>query len=138
MFFLKSGIIFCSLILFQILKKILAILWSISLYCISWALKKILSPILFVWGLIGSAKRKETKIYFRELSLANDRYGNVLGKYTFNDVLGDGFGNGKETISSRLGKNEMFGSLKVIGPTTAKTLNWLDKEHCKKSIDFVI
>ena len=101
-------------------------------------IKIILIPLLFIWGIIGSLRKKEFGKWLFELLLAFDRWGNVLGKYTFNDTFCNNFGNGKETISSRLGKNEMFFSLKPLGKKVANTLNWLDKNHCKNAIDFII
>lgn len=101
-------------------------------------IKLILIPVLFIWGVIRSLQKGEFLKWLFDLLLAFDRWANVLGKYTFNDIMGDNFGNGKETISGRLGKNEMFFSLKPIGKILANILNRLDKDHCKKAIDFII
>lgn len=101
-------------------------------------IKLILIPVLFIWGVIRSLQKGEFLKWVFDLLLAFDRWGNVLGKYTFNDTFGNNFGNGKETISSRLGKNEMFYSLKPLGKLVAWCLNKLDKDHCKNAIDFII
>lgn len=108
------------------------------LLIIARALQVICSPILIVWGLIRSIQKKEFLKYSSDLALAIDRFGNCLGKYVWNDLFGDGFGNSKETISSRLGKNKIFETLKLFGKFVAKILDKLDKNHCIKSIDLNI
>ena len=45
-------------------------------------------------------------------------------------------GNINETISSVLGKNEYFGTLTKTGIALVKILNFIDKNHCAKSIDW--
>ena len=45
------------------------------------------------------------------------------------------FGNGLETISSALGKNQQRNTLTKFGKLIASTLNKIDKDHCIKSID---
>lgn len=111
---------------------------KLLLLIIALALKAILSPLLLLYGIIRSITKWEFMQWCLEISLSIDRMGNTFGKYLWNDLLGLGFGNSKETISSRLGKNEMFGLLKPIGKMLAKVLNRLDKDHCKDSIDFII
>lgn len=111
---------------------------QLLLLIIALALKAILSPVLLAYGIVRSITKWEFMQWCLEVSLSIDRMGNCFGKYLWNDLLGLGFGNSKETISSRLGKNEMFGLLKPFGKLLAKLLNWLDKDHCKKSIDFMI
>lgn len=111
---------------------------QIVLLIISFAIRAVLSPILLFYGIVRSIYKRELLQWCLELSISIDRMGNCFGKYLWNDLLGLGFGNSKETISSRLGKNEMFGLLKPIGKLLANTLNKLEKLHCKKSIDFII
>jgi hypothetical protein len=108
---------------------------KLLLLIIARALQLICSPILIVWGLIRSIQKKEFLTYSHELAIAIDRFGNCLGKYTWNDLLGNDFGNSKETISSRLGKNKIFETLKKCGKFVAKILDKLDINHCIKSID---
>lgn len=111
---------------------------TIILLIISLVLRAILSPLLLTYGIIRSITKWELRKWCLEVSIAIDRMGNSLGKYVFNDFFGRGFGNSKETISSRLGKNELFYSLKPLGKLTAWCLNKLDKNHCKNAIDFII
>jgi hypothetical protein len=111
---------------------------NLPLLIIARALQLVCSPILIVWGLIRSTQRNEFLQWSNNLAIAIDRFGNCLGKYTWNDLLGDGFGNSKETISSRLGKNKVYETLKKCGKFVAKILDKLDKNHCIKSIDINI
>ena len=108
---------------------------NLLLLIIARAFQVVCSPILIVWGLIRSIQKREFLQWSYTLAIAIDRFGNCLGKYTWNDLLGDGFGNSKETISSRLGKNKILGTLKKIGKFVANKLNKLDKNHCENAID---
>ena len=108
------------------------------LLIIARTLQLILCPVLLVWGFCRAAHKKELGKWNRDLAIAIDRFGNCMGKYTFNDLLGDEFGNSKETISSRLGKCEQNNKLKRIGPSVKVILNYLDENHCINSIDNII
>lgn len=105
------------------------------LLIIARTIQVVLSPILIVWGVVQSLRKGEYLQWSYELAIAIDRFGNCLGKYTFNDILGEGFGNSKETISSRLGRNKINNTLKPFGKVVANTLDTLDTNHCIKSID---
>ena len=78
--------------------------------------------------------------YFREEAVAIDRFGNSQYRSLFNAwfVAENGYqhGNINETISSVLGKNEYFGTLTKTGKVLVSILNYIDKNHCAKSIDW--
>jgi len=105
------------------------------LLIIARTMQVVLSPILIIWGFFRSIYKREYSQWSFELAIAIDRFGNCLGKYTFNDLMGIGFGNSKETISSRLGRNKINHTLKSFGKVVANTLDTLDDNHCIKSID---
>ena len=77
--------------------------------------------------------------YFREEAVAIDRFGNYQYRSLFNALFvaknGYKHGNINETISSALGKNEYFGTLTKTGKALVKILNFIDKNHCKESIN---
>lgn len=82
---------------------------------------------------------KEIGKYFYGLALALDHFGNVAFdrqlRYLFLTYYHrDPFGNSWETISSVLGKNKRTGNLNQFGRWMCAFLDWLDKDHCKKSI----
>jgi hypothetical protein len=105
-------------------------------------LKLSLTPFGYGYGVVKALKNKEYNQYALNLALSKDRYGNALLGYAMNDLLinphGYKFGNGLETISSALGKNQVAGTLTRFGRTIAGTLNAIDKDHCIKSIDNTI
>lgn len=76
---------------------------------------------------------------FYTLAIVIDMGGNVAGANLFNDILivkdGYQFGNRKETISSVLGKNKHDNTLKPLGRWLANTLDFIDENHCLRSID---
>lgn len=92
----------------------------------------------YVYGCFCSLKKGEFMSYQRDIALAKDAYGNALGKYYMNNCFGDGFGNRKETISSRLGKNKVTNTLKPQGVFWYNYLNKKEKNHCEESIDYLI
>ena len=107
---------------------------------IAWLLLIILEPISFIY--VNFIKKKfhwsRVESYFLVLAIAIDRFGNVQYRSLFNKVLitdnGYKFGDFRETISSVLGKNQRDGTLTKWGHTLANFLDWLDKNHCQKSI----
>lgn len=68
-----------------------------------------------------------------------DASGNVVCVDLFNITLikknGYKFGNRKETISSALGKNQRDGTLTIAGTALCEILDFIDPNHCEKSID---
>lgn len=75
--------------------------------------------------------------YFLHTAIDIDRFGNRNFRLLLNTLLqkeGYEFGNEKETISSALGKNKLKGTLTKLGLIVCSILDFLDKDHCIKSI----
>ena len=98
-------------------------------------------PINFIYVIFVKKKFTWKRIndYFREEAVSIDRFGNSQYRSLFNAwFVADGgyqHGNINETISSVLGKNEHFGKLTKAGKVLVKVLNFIDKDHCFKSIN---
>lgn len=109
------------------------------LLIIAWTLRVILSPVLFIWGLIKAIYLKESGQYLKQIAIALDAFGNVLGQHTFNELLKDedgyNFGNRKDTISYVLAINNRLNSLTKFGRKLAMFLNLLEKDHLEKAIN---
>ena len=77
-----------------------------------------------------------------DIALSIDMAGNVLLASPMNRLLitenGYKFGNRKETISSALGKNKRDNNLTESGKFIANILDFIDDNHCLKSIDNVV
>jgi hypothetical protein len=73
-------------------------------------------------------------------AIAIDQLGNRVCMELFNDILitkeGYRFGHVDETISSAMGRNVLTGTLSPLGKLLNRILNWLDKDHCVKSIEW--
>ena len=77
--------------------------------------------------------------YFLDLAYIIDVFGNVVCQHFFNIALIKKtskfrFGNRRDTISRVLGLNEREDTLTWLGRVLANTLNFIDKDHCLKSI----
>lgn len=111
---------------------------ELLLLIIAWALKLVLSPVLFVYGIIAACIRKDWQ-YFKGIALAIDCFGNALGKHIFNDLLksrgGYSFGDHKDTISYALGKNAQLNTLTPFGRFVGNILDAVDPDHLKKSVE---
>ena len=108
---------------------------NLLLFLFAW----ILIPPLTVWNLIiVNRKFGNTKGYFRSTALSIDIWANREFRSLWNDKLiidrGDEFGKENETISSALGKNERDKTLSKTGKLLVKILDFLDKNHCQKSM----
>ena len=101
-------------------------------------------PINFIYVILIKKKFtwKRLNGYFRNEAVAIDRFGNSQYTSLFNTwfVVEKGYqhGNINETISSVLGKNEYFGTLTERGKILVEVLNFIDKNHCQKSIDWTV
>ena len=99
-------------------------------------------PINFIYVILIKKKFTWNRLngYFREEAVSIDRFGNSQYRSMFNAwfVKENGYkhGNINETISSVLGKNEYFGTLTKTVKVLVKILNFIDKNHCAKSIDW--
>ena len=101
----------------------------------------VVEPINFIYVIFVKKKFtwKRLNGYFREEAVSIDRFGNSQYRSLFNALFvaenGYHHGNINETISSVLGKNEHFGKLTKAGKVLVKVLNFIDKDHCFKSIN---
>ena len=108
---------------------------NLLLFVIAW----ILILPLTVWNLIVVyQKNGSIKGYFRSTALSIDIWANFEFRTLWNTKLridgGYEFGRTGETISSALGKNQRDKTLTKCGKILVAILDFLDKNHCKKSI----
>lgn len=113
---------------------------GLLLHLLAKVLKFILGFVLWPYGIVRSLCKFEFDKWQKQLALAEDQYGNGLGKYFFNDYLitkdsKNKFGNIDETISSVLGKNKKAGTLTPLGKSISWILNLLETNHVEKAID---
>lgn len=77
--------------------------------------------------------------HLKYIAVSIDATGNVVCGDLFNKILrkegGTEFGKRKETISSVLGKNQLTNTLTKAGRILAATLDFIQKNHCFRSID---
>lgn len=113
----------------------MGIILNIIASLIKWALL----PLAFLIGAAFSLSKGEFMAWQKDLAISKDRYGNVLCKYMANATMitnqGYKFGNGKETISSAIGKNVVRQTLTWFGRLWNRILEKLEKQHSLKSID---
>jgi hypothetical protein len=110
------------------------------LFIISTILKLTLFPLLYFIGAITSIVKGGFNQWNFDLAIAQDQYGNTLGKYIWNGLLINKqskhlFGNNDETISSVIGKNKREGTLTFLGIFVDKVLDKLDANHSENAID---
>ena len=108
---------------------------NLLLFLVAW----ILILPLTVWNLIVVyQKYGNTKGYFRSTALSIDIWANFEFRTLWNTKLrinrGYEFGKIGETISSALGKNQRDNTLSKKGKLLVKILDFLDENHCIKSI----
>lgn len=93
---------------------------------------------VIVVGVKYSFKWEVLKKYFLETAIDIDRFGNRNFRTLLNTTLitqkGYQFGDCRETISSALGKNKLKNTLTKTGKAICAILDFLDKNHCIKSI----
>lgn len=99
----------------------------------------IIAYVLFLPLVIFNALNVRSKGYFKNTAINLDRFGNrefrfSLNKYLIIEESANRFGDIRETISSVLGKNQRAGTLTYFGVFICAILDFLDKDHCKKSI----
>lgn len=109
------------------------LLWGIAFLLI---LPLTLINFVLVWLQYGTPKG-----YFLSSAVSIDRWANREFRTTWNAFLitpksKHFFGNIDETISSVLGKNKRDKTLSFTGRCLAGLLDFLDKNHCEKSITF--
>lgn len=116
------------------------LLLSYTLFIFAGGLFLVIGFFTFSVSVIVSLLTFTAPKFFKELAIGIDRLGNVLiaplANYLLKTKEGYKFGKGKETISSALGKNQQFETLSSFGKSIAWILDTIDKDHCKKSIDY--
>ena len=108
---------------------------NLLLFVFAW----LLIPPLTIWNLIVVYRKNgSVKGYFRGTALSLDIWANKEFRTLWNTQLrtekGYEFGVIGETISSALGKNQRDGTLTKKGKTLVAILDFLDENHCEKSI----
>jgi len=101
----------------------------------------IIAYILFLPLTAFNALNVRSKGYFKDTAINLDKFGNrefrfSLNKYLIHKDSANRFGDIRETISSVLGKNQKAKTLTEFGIAICDILDFLDKEHCKKSIKY--
>ena len=100
----------------------------------------IFSPFLIIYGMVTSCSLRTMNDYFLDIAVAVDRLANVIGGPFFNHAAinykGYKFGDGKETISSALGKNHIKQprEFRLFGRSIRFYLDQIEKDHCVNSI----
>lgn len=112
------------------------------LFVLAFVLTVLFAPVGLVFTTIKSILKNDKKYiskYYRKLAIAIDRLGNVVMAEFFNAILiteeGHKFGDGRETISSVLGKNSRTATFKLLGYCLNEILNKIDHNHTIKNIE---
>ena len=110
---------------------------NIALFLVATSLFILLAPIGLVYWLL-TRFRFWINGFFISLAIGIDQLWNVFAQYLFDDILITKswyrFWVEDETISSVLWKNERDWTLKPLWNLLCKLLNFIDKDHCFKSI----
>jgi hypothetical protein len=95
---------------------------------------------VIVVGIKNKFKWKVLRGYFLETAIDIDKFGNKNLRTLLNLTLitkeGYKFGDPRETISSALGKNQLKQTLTTTGKVLCAILDFLDEDHCVKSIRY--
>ncbi|PZM87454.1 MAG: hypothetical protein DLD55_01120 [candidate division SR1 bacterium] len=132
------------------------LLYSLVLLVVSVALAVVMLPLGILWTLVeigirflfphGASAGEKSLGYLssiiRSIAIGLDQIGNSVCRDMLNGLLitsgGYSFGRIQETISSVLGKNQKSGSLTRLGRAIVAVLDFIEKDHCRKSIqDFI-
>ena len=99
-------------------------------------------PIAFTYSILLTLFKdgyKSLDEYLFKCALAEDQRANTYLSKLFNDFLikvgGHRFGDPDETISSVLGKNQLAGTLSILGRVLNWFLNKFEDGHSVKSIE---
>lgn len=132
--------------------NVLKMIGGILLIVLALVLMVALIVPAFIWKVVVSITQEDRKArdivegskdFFVGIAASFDQTGCVAYGGFFNWLfLKPGatylFGNYYETISFVLGWNEREGQLSKTGELMVKILDWLDKDHCKKTLENVI
>ena len=96
-------------------------------------------PLTFLNWVTVAYKYGLSNDYFMQTAIDIDKFGNrnfrTLLNYALIKENGYKFGDVRETISSALGKNKIADTLNKTGIVLCKILDFLDENHCIKSIN---
>lgn len=112
---------------------------NIILLILALLLAVVLFPIGWVHGLF-TIKLSISRLshYLLTIALSIDQMGNVILAPLFNKIMikrnGYKFGDEDETISYVLGRNKITETLSKLGNLLANTLDFIDKNHCAKTV----
>ena len=110
---------------------------NLILFTVAVVLAAIMTPFAIIFNALDPVFK-----LLGDLALSIDMAGNVLLRRPMNAWLiteeGYKFGNRKETISSALGKNKRDETLTPFGRGIANLLDFIDENHCLKSIDKMV
>ncbi|MEY5050039.1 MAG: hypothetical protein RLZZ175_3407 [Bacteroidota bacterium] len=112
---------------------------NIILLILSLLLAVVLFPIGWLHGLITlRLSISRLSHYLLTISLSIDQMGNVILAPLFNRIMikrnGYKFGDEDETISYVLGRNQITETLSKCGNLLANLLDWIDPNHCVKTV----
>lgn len=112
---------------------------NIILLILALLLAVVLFPIGWVHGLF-TIKLSISRLshYLLTIALSIDQMGNVILAPLFNKIMikrnGYKFGDEDETISYVLGRNQITETLSKCGNLLANLLDWIDPNHCAKTV----
>ena len=115
---------------------------NIILLILSLLLAVVFFPVGWVHGLITlRLSISRLSHYFLTIALSIDQLGNVILAPLFNQIMikrnGYKFGDEDETISYVLGRNQITETLSKLGNLLANLLDFIDKNHCAKTVFIV-
>jgi hypothetical protein len=115
---------------------------GLILFLVARILTYVIYPIGFTYSVVLTLLKngyKSLDEYLFQCALAEDQRANTYLSKLFNDFLikvgGHRFGDPDETISSVLGKNQLTGTLSILGRVLNWILNKIEKDHSIKSIE---
>jgi len=115
------------------------LLTNIGLLLIALILAVLLFPFGWLHGLFTlRLSISRLSHYFLTIALSIDQLGNVILAPLFNAIMikrnGYKFGDEDETISYVLGRNQITETLSKCGNLLANLLDWIDANHCAKTV----
>jgi len=118
--------------------EIVRVILSLILVILAVLIFSILSVVGFFWSLFYLRFSGLSNYFFR-IALSINQVGSLVFKGLFNDTLikkssGFKFGDEDTQISEVMGWNERYFGLTKIGKWLVALLDFLDKDHCEKTL----
>jgi hypothetical protein len=114
---------------------------EVCLLLVAILLLYILFPIIIIFMVIKfilTGDKRMMLVWFYRTAREIDVFANINCGEFFNSIFltegGYKFGKQNETISSVIGKNQRSNTLSIAGMILRKILDYIDEDHCKKSI----